>query len=91
MRSSNYDAFCQLDHAFYPADASLQSQISRYLKSDPHVALVLPAFFCEGSSKNFPRNKQQLLEKASSRACHQIHDDPGIHAVFLSCCSFEHL
>jgi hypothetical protein len=90
MCSSSYDAFCQLDSSF-SADASLVSKISRYLKSDPHVALVLPAFFCEGSPKNFPRNKQQLLEKARTRACHQIHDDPGIDAVYLSCCSFEQI
>lgn len=41
----------------------------------------MPAFFCEGSPDLFPRNKPQMVQKASTRACHQIHDDPGVCAV----------
>jgi hypothetical protein len=57
--------------------------IFRYIKPDPYVALVLPAFFCEGSPDLFPKNKPQLVQKASTRACHQIHDDPGACVVIF--------
>jgi hypothetical protein len=43
---------------------------------------VLPAFFCEGDPENFPRTKQDLVERAKTRACHQIHDDPGFSICF---------
>jgi len=66
------------------ANLSVHPTTFRYVKSNPLVALVLPAFFCEGGPEDFPRDKQELIQKASTRACHPIHDDPGFVLSFFS-------